>query len=455
MTRMIALLATAAVLIAGVPCRAQANADLAQENTQLRQRVDTLEKQVQELKTAVELVPSQVKGPAKTPPEQVPPAPAPTGPEKKPFWSTLDVQFYGYIKADAAYDTSQGYPGDYVVWVNSEATNDDDDEFDLTANETRLGFNFTGPKTATMETSGKVEFDFYGNYAEENKAKIQMRHAYAQVYWPGSRFAILGGQTWDVISPLTPSTLNYTVLWDAGNIGYRRPQLRLTKGFELADQTILQVQGAIVRTIGSNLLVVPRSGEDAGFPTLESRVGLTIPLLPAGPTRAGVSGHWGREEYDLDTYGRHEDVDSWSINLDLTQPVAQKVLFKAELFTGQDLATYFGGIGQGATLTTVHVGNTDIVTDAKAISAHGGWFTFTFGPWDKWTFNTGLGIDQVDRDDVVTGARTSNRSIFGNTLYALNENITVGVELTCWRTEYRGPGDADDLRVQGSLIYRF
>jgi len=64
---------------------------------------------------------------------------------------------------DASYDTSRVNPGD---WVNSQATNDNDNEFNLTANETRLGFNFTGPKTATMETSGKVEFDFYGSGAD-------------------------------------------------------------------------------------------------------------------------------------------------------------------------------------------------------------------------------------------------------------------------------------------------
>ena len=62
--------------------------------------------------------------------------------------------------------------------VDSEATRNNDDEFNLTANQTRLGFNIAGPESETMKASGKVEFDFFGNYASENKAKIQMRHAY-------------------------------------------------------------------------------------------------------------------------------------------------------------------------------------------------------------------------------------------------------------------------------------
>lgn len=452
---MIVLLTAAGFLAACTPCLAQTNSDLAQENAKLRQRVDNLEKQVDDLKTAVQPAPSQVKGPVKTPAEQAPPAPAPTELEKKPLWSSLDIQFYGYIKGDASYDTSRVNAGDYVLWVNSEATNGNDNEFNLTANETRLGFNFAGPKTETMETSGKVEFDFYGNFADENKAKIQMRHAWAQVYWPGSRFAILAGQNWDVISPLTPNTLNYTVLWDAGNIGYRRPQIRLTKDFELADKTILQVQGAAVRTIGSSLTVgstTSETGQDAGFPTLQSRVGLTFPWLPAGPTQAGISGHWGQEEFDLDVSGRSTDVDSWSVNLDLTQPVTSKVLFKGEFFAGQDLATYFGGIGQGVTLTKTIGG---AVIDADPITAHGGWFAFSLGPWDQWSFNTGLGVDEVDADDVNPGDRTQNRTIFGNVLYALNKHVNVGLELSHWRTDYRGSGDADDVRAQASLIYKF
>ena len=192
-----------------------------QDNGTLAGRVETLEKQVQQLQ----------------------PLPA----DHKPLWSSLDIQFYGYIKADAAYDSSRVTTGNYIVYVDNEASNNNDNEFNLTANETRLGFNFTGPKNDTMVTSGKVEFDFFGNYAEENKAKIQMRHAYMQFAWPKSGWSLLAGQTWDVISPLNPSTLNYTVLWDAGNIGYRRPQIRLTKETALAGATTLTLQGALAR----------------------------------------------------------------------------------------------------------------------------------------------------------------------------------------------------------------
>lgn len=132
--------------------------------------------------------------------------------KQKGLWSGLDIQFYGYVKADISYDDSRTNPGNFVVWVNSEATNNNDDEFNLTANQTRMGFNISGPASETMKTSGKIEWDFYGSNASENKPKLQVRHAYMTLDWPEDNFSILAGQTSDVISPLVPTTLNYTVM---------------------------------------------------------------------------------------------------------------------------------------------------------------------------------------------------------------------------------------------------
>lgn len=421
-------------------CWAQGGTDRADENAQLRTRVEVLEKQVQDLTSAGGHDGASAKEAT-----------------KKPLWSNLDVQFYGFIKADAAYDTSRVTAGNYIVWVNRETTNRNDNEFNLTANETRLGFVVNGPKNGTIETSGRVEFDFFGNYAEENKAKIQMRHGYLQVLWPQSRFSVLAGQTWDVISPLNPSTLNYTVLWDAGNIGYRRPQMRLTKELTLSPpQTTLNLQGAIARTIGRDVIgagAPSESGEDAGFPTLQGRAGLTFPWLQAGPTTVGVSGHWGHEQYDTSAAGANRDFDSWSINLDVQQPICKQVTIKAELFVGENLGTYFGGIGQGVRA----VKDVNGVTTGydREIGARGGWCAATVGPWDKLTVNAGIGIDDVDADDVNTGDRTLNRCIFGNAIYALNKHTDVGVELSHWSTDYKGSGDADDVRLQASFKYKF
>lgn len=428
MTRMIALVALLGCLIMEAPGLAADSADLARENADLRQRVDRLEKQVEQLQTDGKAVP-----------------PAAPGEQKKSLWSTLDIQFYGYIKADAAWDSSGVFPGDFVLFTRQGR--DGDNEFNLTAKQTRLGFKVKGPDVGGLMTSGRVEADFYGSAGAENKPSLLVRHAYMQLDSADGTFGILAGQTSDVISPLVPYTLNYTVLWDAGNIGYRHPQIRLTKDFSLAGDTTLKLAGAISRTIssleGQNPAPFTNPGADAGFPTLQGRVGLTFPCLGYKPTTAGVSGHWGQEKFSSDNR-----VDSWSLNLDVLQPINPVVTVKGEAYVGQDLGDYFGGIGQG-------VSRVNATRPYHAVGDRGGWAAVGLGPWAPWSFNVGAGIDDVDDDDVNANARTQNYSIFANAIYAVNEHADVGVELSEWRTNYKNADDVDDFRVQASFIYKF
>ncbi len=436
MSRKMAIAATLITILMSVVVWAQGSSALASENAELKDRVEALEKQVQGLTSTG--------------------TPAGKGSTKKPLWSNLDVQFYGFIKGDAAYDNSRTTTGNYVVWANNETGDRNDDEFNLTANETRLGFAVSGPKGNGLETSGRVEFDFYGSNAPENKAKIQMRHAYLQMAWPADGVSLLAGQTWDVISPLNPSTLNYTVLWDVGNIGYRRPQIRVTKDHMLSGEMSLKFEGAISRTIGRDVIgagAPSESGEDAGFPTVQGRVSATFPWLQAGATTIGLSGHTGQEEYDTSGSGASRDFESWSVNLDFLQPINSWITLKAELFRGENLGQYFGGIGQGVRA----VKDVNGVTTGydREIAAKGGWCAASLTPWKQWTFNTGIGIDDVDARDINSGDRALNRCLFANAIYALNKNVDVGVELSHWRTDYKNSDDADNVRLQTSLKYKF
>jgi len=415
----------------GIVCLSRTAQGAGTEDASLQSRIEQLEKQVADLK-------NEASGP------QVGPVPPPAAPTTKSVWSSLDVQLYGYIKGDASYDSSRTNPGNFVLFVDSEATRNNDNEFNLTANQTRFGLNINGPASETMKTSGKIEFDLYGNYASENKAKIQMRHAYMTMLWPKADLSLLAGQTADVVSPLVPTTLNYTVLWDAGNIGYRPPQIRLTKGLSLNETVSMKFEGAIARTIGRADLTASESGEDAGFPTVQGRASVTFPFVGPKPTTVGFSGHSGREEYDLDVTGRNTDFDTWSVCLDVAMPVYKWLTFQGELFSGENLDNYFGGIGQGVNTAA-----------QEEIRSKGGWVAASLGPWSKWAFNVGAGVDDVDADDVAVGSRTLNSSVFGNVIYSWNKHMQAGFELSRWNTHYRGPGDADDMRAQVSFIYTF
>jgi len=362
--------------------------------------------------------------------------------------SGLEIKPYGYIKWDASYDSSRTVPGNYAKWVESEATNRNDNQFNMTANQTRLGIRINSAEKGTIQSSGLVEVDFYGNGSGENKAGVLMRHAYLKLDWPKKLFNIIAGQTWDVISPLNPSTLNYSVQWWAGNIGYRRPQIRLTKSYFLNDLVDLKFEAALARTIGnsSTSFTPGDAGEDAGFPGVQGRVSSTFPLFGKKPTSIGLSGHWAKEELDRTATGNPDHFDSWSLNIDLTQPVNDWLTVQGELFTGENLSAYLGGIGQG--INTAR---------NREIGSRGGWIAAKLNPWDKWNFNIGASIDDVDNSDLagMTGGRESNRSIFGNVIYSINKSTQVGFELSQWHTEYQDERDADSIRAQTSLIYKF
>ena len=190
------------------------------------------------------------------------------------------LKIYGYLKLDASYDDSRTTPGNYVKWVDSESEmsgsvhpQKNDGEFNMTANQSRLGMKVNGPDAGTFKMSGLVEVDFYGGSAstmsspeprDENKAKLMMRHAYMTFAHPENKLSLLAGQTWDVVAPLNPDTLLYSVLWWSGNIGYRRPQIRITKGIDLGNDTSLELQGAVARALGTGS-IIEKPGQSTGI----------------------------------------------------------------------------------------------------------------------------------------------------------------------------------------------
>ncbi|MDP6543202.1 MAG: hypothetical protein QGH60_04370 [Phycisphaerae bacterium] len=370
------------------------------------------------------------------------------GPKSKGFnlWSTVDVQLYGKIKLDAAYDSGRANTGNFARWVNPGEKQRGDGQFNMTANETRLGLKFTGPQTKDLKTNGLLEMDFYGG-GGETSPNPRLRHAFLNLEWPKKKLSVLAGQTWDVISPLNPGTLNYTVLWWGGNIGMRRPQVRVTKGCALNDDTELTLQGALLRTMGSTSGFDPGdTGEDAGFPSVQGRAALKFPLFGKKKSTVGVSGHFGQEEYDINAAGDNHNVYSWSGNIDACVPVNNWLMIKAEAFTGRNLAAYAGGIGQGVNV---------VGTDVSEIKSSGGWLAACMKPCDKWMFNVGASGEIITGGVTVDGTRTTNSCVFGNVIYEFNKHASVGFELSNWHTEYRGASDGNDIRAQTSFIYKF
>ncbi|NLD35915.1 MAG: hypothetical protein GX654_03515 [Desulfatiglans sp.] len=402
------------------------------ENEALKARIERLEKELGELKAILtEKATSAEKQTA-------------TAQEAPKASDGFSVKSYGYIKLDAAYNDSRVSNGNFATYVFGEGAVNNDDTVNFTARQSRLGLDITAPDYNGFKTKGKVEVDFYGDgsAAHENKAEPMLRQAYLETTRGG--MSILAGQTSDVISPLNPSTLNYTVGWSAGNIGYRRAQLRLSYNKSFDESTGLLTQIALARTTGLTNEDFDANGvndgDDSGFPSVQGRFAITTKGLAGKKNVIGISGHFGREEADW--AGAETDLDSWSANIDFVIPLTERFTLSGEAFTGENLDDYFGGILQGVNTIT-----------RSEISSKGMWSQINFALNKKWQYNAGFGIDNPDTNDINIGSRDKNSYYFVNTMFKVLPMLTIGFEYSYWETEYKGAADGTANRFHTSAIF--
>lgn len=344
------------------------------------------------------------------------------------------VQFkpYGFFKFDMAYDQARTNNGNYIFWVNNVPDGmDKDNELNVTARQTRLGVNLITEEFENKRVTARFELDFYKG-PDENKNYPMLRHAYLKVDF--DKFYILAGQTSDVISPLVPATLNYTVLWNSGNPGYRRPQLQV--GNQVKEG--FQVVGALSRNIAGDLDGDGSDdGEDFGLPTVQARLSYIKP----GVLNIGISGHFGRMEF-----GDDGDYDSTSL-VGHFQYTVDKVTFKAEGFIGKTLSQYLSGIGQGY--------NTAL---GKEVESRGGWFSMESKVDENINLNIGVGIDNPKKDTLSPGMRDSNLAVYGNVFTTIARGTQLAFELSRWETGYYNGSGSDktsSIRFQTGFIFKF
>lgn len=344
----------------------------------------------------------------------------------------VTVKPYGYVKLDAIYETGNASHGNYILWAKNPG--DSDGLFHMTANQTRLGLAIQGFGFGKFKATGKVEIDFFGG-GSENKALNMMRHAFLQI--SDGSLTIIAGQTWDIICPLNPPTLNYPVLWGAGNIGYRRPQLSIRKDIK-AGKSLFTIQAGIFRTIAGDYDADGiEDGTAAGFPTIQGRIAGKFSLGGGASLQLGISGHYGKSKGDM-------EFTSDSLNADFLLVLSPKFKIMAEYFSGKNLGTFLGGIAQSVTPGL----GVEVETKGFFVSAVG-----SISP--KLQMAVGYGMDDPDDATLLAIGRAKNTTFFGNLVVSLSGSVKVGLEVSHWETEYIGINGHKNLRLQNSWILSF
>ena len=347
----------------------------------------------------------------------------------------MTVTPYGFLKFDLAYDQARTAPGDYALYVLPDS--EKDNQMSITARQTRLGARFA--VKAPIVVSGRFESDFYNGLVTtaDNKSTIMMRHAFVRVDFSG--WYLLAGQTSDVISPLVPTTVNYTVLWDQGNIGYRMPQLQFGN-----TGSPFQVIGALSRNVPANDVDGNKidDGADSGVPTVQASASWTT-----ARGTLGVSGHYGVMEY-RDIAGKKENYHTTSINLSARCQATPALLLQGEAFSGRNLAQFFGGIGQ------------DFDNRLQDVETVGGWANATVTCANGLQYTLGAGIDDPDEDAASAfPSRTFNSDYYVNLYVPVAANTQFAAEVSYLTTKFFNAFGAEDdisgVRLQTAFIMNF
>lgn len=144
-----------------------------------------------------------------------------------------------------------------------------------------------------------------------------------------------------------------SLMWAAGNMGDRRPQIRATwdhalccgRHFIIAGS--LSSGGAIHRQdLDGNGM---NDGEDSGFPALQQRFAYLFPSKLSDAS-AEIGAYWFQEWEDVQTpINGHNDFISRGVGIDWSLPVANRVTWRGEAWYGKNMSDWRGGIAQGAT----------------------------------------------------------------------------------------------------------
>ena len=400
--------------------------DLRDENQALRDQLQDQEQRIAALET----------GPRNTP--------VAAGSSNAAVRSKIPIRIGGFIKVDSFYQSARMNSTDAPRFVSSDPDRNDG-QFGSTVQHSRLTLSLDPVDVRSAKLSGLVELDFFslGDIGDSkfNNNQLRTRQLYLNLEQDG--WSLLMGQTWDLFSPLNPTTLNTNgFFWFGGNAGFRRPQLRITKRFEGEDSALVAA-ASLNSNIGQTITVggtTRNTGEDAGTPVLEGLLTYEF-RLGQSSGQIGFSALAGEEEDDV----IDEEIAQYWFGVHAQFKPLDWVSLQGEWQIGKNLDAFLAGAGYRSAAGP---------GAGKEIKSTSGWLQLALRPFERVRVNLHYSLENLYDPDPATG-RSNNRIIGGNAYYDFGEGLEFGVEWDYFATRFSGSENADGNLVWLSAIYGF
>jgi len=341
------------------------------------------------------------------------------------------IKIYGRIKFDAIYDT-HNMGADQFIKTLPKGDRDDRTTFNM--KDTRIGFIINGPQAGDWKITGRVESDFYGKGGDDNGA-LRIRLSYINLN-NGQGTNIRIGQDYVPIARQMASTLDFLSMASSGNLWDRVPQVTVTQTFEGGFGILGTVYKSSAKTDKVKMRM-PWVGAKVFYKGDLFGIGKPLYLALGGAYRQG-----GMAGYD-DNLNDYLVAGEWNIPFNVFCPMA----VKGEAYVGQglDARDYL-------VFSKPHYVDG---TSAEELKTWGGFVQLTLKPAKKFAFNVGTGMDNPDNDDAdKAGTYRKNWRVFGNVIYKLAPNVSVGAEVDHQETLYKGDVEHGN-RLMVSAIYNW
>jgi hypothetical protein len=430
MRRRIPILLLATVL----RIRAQQPTDSTQVTQQILQRLETLEKQNQELLKEVHELRAEVdanktataKNSASPAAENTPEQPpldervaveerrtAEQAQTKVEAAHKLPIQLSGMVLFNA-FSNSENYStpaiGNYSLLSGPSSSG-------ATMRQSLLGFNFQGPSLpGDGRINGSILMDFFGGYSDPQQTRVRLRQAYISMDWPNRSFTV--GQQKPLISPTQPDSLaevGIPPLAGAGNLWYWLPQARYEERTHFGSDNGLTSQIAVLQT-------------DESHENLPSQFANS--LQPARPALEGRFAFWHKfdetRKFEIapgfhvsSTHVAGTSVASHIASLDWLVVPENWLRFSGAFYKGQNVAS-LGALGNGF----VVLANGDV----RPVDSTGGWAQMSFPINSRFTLNFFGGLENDHSPFLSATSIVRNWNYASNVMYHLGPNVVVSLE---------------------------